>query len=215
MSDNLKAVARERVGKGAARATRREGLVPAVIYGDNKAPLTIALPYKETEIAASRTSFTSTVIDLDVDGKTHKVIAKDVQRDVVRGFPMHIDFLRVAKGATLTLEIPVAFINEEAAPGLKQGGVLNVVRYAIELNVPADAVPESVEVDLTGLEMGEGVHISAVTLPEGVTPTIDDRDFTIATVAAPAAVASAANEAGDAEGAEGGEEAAEAEGGDE
>lgn len=190
MSDELKAVARERVGKGAARATRREGLVPAVIYGDSKPPLTIALPAKETAIAANDSSFMARVIDLDVDGKTHSVIAKDVQRDPVKDFVTHVDFLRVGKGSTLTVNVPVQFINEEASPGISRGGVLNIVRHEVECNVPGNAVPEFLEGDLTGLDIGDGLHISAVKLPEGVEPTITDRDFTIATVAAPAALKS-------------------------
>ncbi|MEP0519422.1 MAG: 50S ribosomal protein L25/general stress protein Ctc [Hyphomicrobiales bacterium] len=205
MSDELKAVARERVGKGAARATRREGLVPAVIYGDSKPPLTIALPAKETAIAANDSSFMARVIDLDVDGKTHSVIAKDVQRDPVKDFVVHVDFLRVGKGSTLTVNVPVQFINEDASPGISRGGVLNIVRHEVECNVPGNAVPEFLEGDLTGLDVGDGLHISAVKLPEGVTPTITDRDFTIATVAAPAALKS------DDEDAAGGEDAAPAE----
>jgi large subunit ribosomal protein L25 len=190
MSDQLKAVARERVGKGAARATRREGLVPGVIYGDKKPPLAIALPAKETAMAANSSSFMARVIDLDVDGKTHSVIAKDVQRDPVKDFVTHVDFLRVGKGSTLTVNVPVHFINEEASPGLERGGVLNIVRHEVECDVPGNAVPESLEGDLTGLDIGDGLHISAVKLPEGVVPTITDRDFTIATIASPAGLKS-------------------------
>ena len=190
MSDELKAVARERVGKGAARATRREGLVPAVIYGDNKSPLSIALPAKETAMATNDSSFMARVIDLDVDGKTHSVIAKDVQRDPVKDFVIHVDFLRVGKGSTLTVNVPVQFINEEESPGIKRGGVLNIVRHEVECIVPGNAVPEFLEGDLTGLDVGDGLHISAFNLPEGVEPTITDRDFTVATIAAPAALKS-------------------------
>ncbi|MFK8034456.1 MAG: 50S ribosomal protein L25/general stress protein Ctc [Hyphomicrobiales bacterium] len=190
MSDELKAVARERVGKGAARATRREGLVPAVIYGDSKPPLSIALPAKETAMAANDSSFMARVIDLDVDGKTHSVIAKDVQRDPVKDFVTHVDFLRVGKGSTLTVNIPVQFINEEESPGIKRGGVLNIVRHEVECIVPGNAVPEFLEGDLTGLDVGDGLHISAFNLPKGVEPTITDRDFTVATIAAPAALKS-------------------------
>lgn len=190
MSDQLKAVARERVGKGAARATRREGLVPGVIYGDKKPPLAIALPAKETAMAANSSSFMARVIDLDVDGKIHSVIAKDVQRDPVKDFVTHVDFLRVGKGSTLTVNVPVHFINEEASPGLERGGVLNIVRHEVECDVPGNAVPESLEGDLTGLDIGDGLHISAVKLPEGVVPTITDRDFTIATIASPAGLKS-------------------------
>ncbi len=202
MSNDLNAVARERVGKGAARATRREGKVPAVIYGDNKPPLTIALPLKETTIAANSTAFTARVIDIDVDGKKHSVIAKDVQRDPVKDRLIHIDFLRVGKGGTLTIEVPVRFINEEACPGIKRGGVLNIVRHEVECIVPANEVPEFLTGDLSGLEVGDGLHISAFDLPKGVVPTITDRDFTVATVAAPAGLKSDDNNEGAAEGEE-------------
>lgn len=208
MSDDLNAVARERVGKGAARATRREGKVPAVIYGDNKSPLTIALPLKETTLAASSAGFMARVININVDGKKHSVIAKDVQRDPVKDRLIHIDFLRVGKGGTLTIQVPVRFINEEESPGIKRGGVLNIVRHDVECIVPADSVPEFLTGDLTGLEVGDGLHISAVNLPEGVVPTITDRDFTIATIAAPAGLKSDDNADGSDEE---GEETAEAE----
>lgn len=209
MSDELKAVARERVGKGAARATRREGLVPGVIYGDKKPSLSIALPAKETAMAANSGSFMARVIQLDVDGKTHSVIAKDVQRDPVKGFVIHVDFLRVGKGSILTVNVPVHFINEEAAPGLERGGVLNIVRHEVECDVPGDAVPEFLEGDLTGLDIGDGLHISGIKLPQGVVPTITDRDFTIATIASPAALKSEEEEEAEAAAAE---EAAEEEG---
>nr|WP_306268300.1 50S ribosomal protein L25/general stress protein Ctc [Pararhizobium sp. IMCC3301] len=218
MSDELKAVARERVGKGAARATRREGLVPGVIYGDKKPPLSIALPAKETALAANSDSFMARVINLDVDGKTHSVIAKDVQRDPVKDFVIHVDFLRVGKGSILTVNVPVHFINEEAAPGLERGGVLNIVRHEVECDVPGNAVPEFLEGDLTGLDIGDGLHISAIKLPPGVVPTITDRDFTIATIAAPASLKSEEDEEAEAaaaeEAAEGESEDAAAEDGD-
>ena len=158
------------------------------------------------------------VIKLDVDGKTHTVIAKDVQRDPVKDFVIHVDFLRVGKGSTLTVNVPVHFINEEAAPGLERGGVLNIVRHEVECEVPGDAVPEFLEGDLTGLDIGDGLHISAVKLPKGVVPTITDRDFTIATIAAPASLKSEEDEEAEAaaaeEAAEGESEDAAAEDGD-
>ena len=222
--NELKAEAREGVGKGAARAIRRSGRVPAVIYGDKKEPTPISLPYKEVDMKIRSGGFLTTLLMIDVDGDKVRVIPKDFQLDPVRDFPMHVDFLRIAKGAQLTLEIPVSFVNEEESPGLTRGGVLNVVRYAVELTVPADAIPESLTADLTGLDIGDGIHISDIELPEGVTPTITDRDFTIATVAAPAVLAPEGEDEEDEEDLEGlegieGEEGAEgeaaAEGGEE
>ena len=196
MSDTqtLTVMPRERAGKGAARAARREGLIPAVIYGDKHPPVTINLNYREVFLRLHRPGFYTTLYDLKVGGKTERVLARDVQFDPVRDFPIHVDFLRISKGATVTVQVPVNFVNEDDAPGLKQGGVLNVVRYEIGLVCPADAIPDRLEIDLTGLELGDSVHISAVKLPEGVEPEISDRDFTIATVAAPSALRSEARE---------------------
>lgn len=216
MSDTyeLKAEARENVGKGAARAIRRSGRVPAVIYGDKKEPVSISLPYKEVDMKIRAGGFLTTVATIDVKGDKIRVIPKDFQLDPVRDFPMHVDFLRVSKGAKLTLEIPVHFTNEDDSPGISRGGVLNVVRHAVELEVPVDAIPDALIADLTGLDIGDGIHISNIELPEGVTPTITDRDFTIATIAAPA-VLTAEEEEGEeaeAEAAAEGEEAEAAEG---
>jgi large subunit ribosomal protein L25 len=186
----LTAQARDRVGKGAARELRRQGLVPAVIYGGKQPPLTIAVPYNLAQRAIYAGGFLSHVIDLDVDGTKHKVIPRDYQLDPVKDFAVHIDFLRVTKGATLDVEVAVHFKNEEQSPGLKRGGTLNIVRHTVEVSAPADAIPEEIVVDLTGLEIGDSVHISAVTLPKGVTSTITDRDFTIATIVAPSALRS-------------------------
>lgn len=186
----LKAEARERVGKGSARELRRNGLIPAVIYGDRKAPVSIALSRKDVTLKVHAGGFMTTLATIDVDGTKYSVLPKDYQLDPVRDFLMHVDFLRISKNTQVTVEIPVHFENEEASPGLKRGGVLNVVRHTVECNCPANAIPEALIVDLTGLEVGDGVHISAVKLPEGVEPTITDRDFTIATVAAPASLKS-------------------------
>ncbi|WP_306141415.1 50S ribosomal protein L25/general stress protein Ctc [Roseibium sp. MMSF_3412] len=187
-SYELKASARDRVGKGAARALRREGLLPAVIYGDKKPAMPITIPVKETTITLHKGGFTAQIGIINVDGEKHQVIAKDYQLHPVRDDVLHVDFLRVAKGATLTVEIPVQFLNEEICPGLKKGGVLNVVRHTVEMTVPADSIPEALELDLANAEPGDSLHISAVTIPEGCQPTITDRDFTIATIAAPAGV---------------------------
>ena len=186
----LKAHAREGVGKGAAREARRQGLVPAVIYGDKKPPVTVSVAYKDAHKAIYAGGFKSHVLDLDVDGTIHKVIPRDYQLDVVMDQPVHIDFLRVSGNSTLHVEVGVVFHNEEASPGLKRGGTLNVVRHTVEVVAPANAIPEEISVDLTGTEIGDSIHISAVKLPKGVTPAITDRDFTIATIVAPSGLKS-------------------------
>ncbi|MGH6924874.1 MAG: 50S ribosomal protein L25/general stress protein Ctc [Propylenella sp.] len=183
----LKAEARERVGKGAARAVRREDKIPAVIYGDKKPPIPISLPQREVTQRLHAGGFLTHLMQIEVNGEEMRVIPKDYQLDPVRDFLIHVDFLRVGEGARLTLDVPVHFRNHVDSPGLKRGGVLNVVRHAIELVVPADTIPEFIEVDLTGLEIGDSFHISSVALPEGVVPTVK-RDFTIATIAGSAAM---------------------------
>ena len=182
----LKAEARERVGKGSARELRRNGLIPAVIYGDKQAPISIALSTNEVTKRIHAGGFMTTVATIDVGGKKYQVLPKDYQLDPVRDFTMHVDFLRVSGNTQVTVEIPVHFINEEKSQGLKAGGVLNIVRHEIEVHCPADAIPEFFNVDLNGKKIGDSIHISDLTLPKGVTPTISDRDFTIATVIAPA-----------------------------
>lgn len=183
----LNAKARERVGKGAARAARREGLVPGVIYGDKQDPITISFPFNELVQLLRTGRFLSTLCDVEVDGVKTRVIPKDVQFDPIKDFPVHVDLLRLGKGAKINVEIQMNFINEEESPGLREGGVLNVVRYTVELRCPADSIPEELIGDLTGLDLGDSLHISDVALPDGVEPVISDRDFTIATIAAPAA----------------------------
>ena len=190
----LKAQAREGVGKGAARELRRQGLVPAVIYGDKKPPVTISVAYKDVHKQIYAGGFKSHIIELDVDGTKHNVIPRDYQLDPVKDFPIHVDFLRVGKGTKLNVHVSVNFINEEASPGLKRGGTLNVVRHTVEVSAPASDIPEEITVDMTGYDIGDSVHISAVTLPKGVTPVIADRDFTIATIVAPSALKSAGEE---------------------
>ena len=192
MSDTyeLKAEARERVGKGSARELRRNGKIPAVIYGDKQPPLAITVPYKEIFYKIHGGGFMTTVTTIDVDGQKIKVLPKDYQLDPVRDFPMHVDFLRVSKHTEVNVNVPVRFLNEEKAPGIKRGGVLNIVRHEVELHCAADAIPEFIEIDLTGLEINDSIHISAVKLPKGTKPVIADRDFTIATVAAPAGLKS-------------------------
>src|SRR5688572_5320788 len=168
----LTAEVRDRVGKGAARAVRRKDRIPAVIYGDKKPPLPISLPQRETTLRLHAGGFLTHLVNIQVNGETIRAIPKDYQLDPVRDSIIHVDFLRVGEGARLTLDVPVHFVNHGISPGLKRGGVLNIVRHTVELVVPADAIPESLEVDLEGLEIGDSVHISAIKLPEGVTPTI-------------------------------------------
>ena len=182
----FKAERRDRAGKGAARALRREGRVPAVIYGDKKDPISISIPYKETELQIQKGGFLTHILTVDVDGEKIRVIPRDYQLDVVRDFPMHVDFLRVSRSTRITVGVHVAFENEETCPGLKRGGALNIVRREVEVECPATEIPAAITIDLKDADIGDSIHISAVTLPEGVTPTITDRDFTIVTIAAPA-----------------------------
>ena len=208
-SYEIAATVRERVGKGAARALRRENKIPAVIYGDKKSPEPIAVDLKDMTMRLHGGSFMTTVATVNVGGKKSLVIPRDYQLHPVRDELLHIDFLRITKGAKLTVEVPVTFINEESSKGLKRGGVLNVVRYSVELDCPVDAIPDSLELDLAGLDLGDSIHISAVTLPEGVTPSITDRDFTIATIAAPAGLQEEDEEDAEAAEAEGADDGAE------
>ena len=201
----LKAQLRDRTGKGASREYRRNAMVPAVIYGDKKDPLPIALPFKELSLRLNAGGFMTTIATIDVNGEKHQVLPKDFQVDPVREFITHVDFLRISASSRVTVEIPVHFLNEEACPGLKRGGVLNIVRHEVELEVPATAIPDAIEIDLAGRDIGESIHISHVKLPEGAKPTITDRDFTIATIAGSSASRSGGNAEGD-EAEEGGEE---------
>ncbi|WP_454686256.1 50S ribosomal protein L25/general stress protein Ctc [Agrobacterium leguminum] len=184
-SYELKAEARERVGKGSSRELRRNGLIPAVIYGDKQAPISIALSTNEVTKRIHAGGFMTTVAIIDVDGKKIKVLPKDYQLDPVRDFTMHIDFLRVSGNTLVNVEVPVHFVNEEKSD-IKIGGVLNIVRHTVEFHCPANDIPEFITVDLAGLKIGDNVHISNVKLPKNITPVIADRDFTIATIVAPA-----------------------------
>ena len=186
-SYELKAEARDRVGKGSARAIRREGKIPAVIYGDKQPPLAITLSYKDVYYKIHGGAFMTTVATINVDGEKIRVLPKDYQLDVVRDFPLHVDFLRVSAKTEVNVNVPVHFINEEKSPGLKRGGVLNVVRHEVEFLCPADSIPDAIVVDLDGAEIGDVIHISRIKLPPNVRPVIGDRDFTVATVAGSAA----------------------------
>jgi large subunit ribosomal protein L25 len=207
----IKASARPRAGTGGARAIRRDGRVPAVIYGDGNEPQNVAVDFADLTKLIGRGKFLSTVFDINIDGKKSRVIPREVQLDPVKDFPVHVDFQRVGTSGKIRVNVPVKFINEALSPGLKRGGVLNIVRHEIEVTCPADAIPEYFEFNLEGLEIGRSVHISAVKMPEGVKPTILNRDFTVATIAghkieeeaAPGAEAVAAEGAAPAEGAEG------------
>ncbi|MEZ5744397.1 MAG: 50S ribosomal protein L25/general stress protein Ctc [Sphingomonadaceae bacterium] len=216
MSDalTLPAESRERAGKGASRALRREGRVPAVIYGGKEDPQSIHVEAKELVRQLGTGHFMNSIVMIEVGGNTVRTLPKDVAFHPVNDRPMHVDFLRLAKGAKVDVSVPVVFVNEEASPGLKKGGVLNVVRHELELVCDADKIPTEIAIDVTGLEVGDSIHISSVTLPDGSESAIDDRDFTNATIVAPSALKRAEGEAA-AEGGDGEEAAAEAEDGEE
>ena len=197
----LDATTRPGVGKGAARQARRDGQVPGVVYGGNADPIAINIHQPALLKMLKAGKFLSTLIKLKVDGEDQTVICRSVQRDVVKDLPIHADFLRLSERSRISLMIPVEFQNEEASPGLKKGGVLTVVRNEVELKVRANNIPEALIVDLDGLDIGDVVRISDVTMPDGAAATITDRDFMIANVSAPSALASAESE--EEEGAEG------------
>ena len=181
----LNATKRDRAGKGGARATRRDGFIPAIVYGGDADPQSVNINDNSFRKLLSQPGFMSHVIALDVDGDKNNVLARDIQFHPVTDVPLHIDFLRITAASTVTVMVPVNFINDEESPGLKGGGVLNVVRHEIEMLCSAINIPESLTVDLTGTEIGDSIHISAIDVPDDATPTITDRDFTIATIAAP------------------------------
>jgi len=184
MSVVLDVSVRENTGTGGAREARRNNLVPGVIYGGGEDPVAVAVKYNEVLKAIDSGQFIGSMIELTHEGKGQKVFTKDIQFHPVTDTPMHLDFYRVTAKTIIEVEVSVNFIGEEEAPGLKEGGTLNVVRYSIEVKCPAGDIPDSIEVDISKLEIGDAIHISDVTLPKGVKPTIDDRDFTIATVVA-------------------------------
>lgn len=181
----LPAEARPRVGKGTARKLRAEGRVPAVVYGEGQPPLSISLEYRTLQKRLYTRGFLTQLLDVTVDGSATRVIPRDYQLDPVTDFPIHVDFLRVGDQTRVVVDVPVAFINHEQSPGLKRGGVLNIVRHAIEVKCRAVDIPRGFTVDLTGRSIGESIHVSHISLPTDVTPTITDRDFTIATLVAP------------------------------
>ena len=176
---------REQVGKGAARATRRAGRVPCVIYGAKKDPISISITPLELRKNLQAGTFFSTVYEIKIDGGVERVLPREVQLHPVTDVPQHVDFLRVGAATKVTVEVACEFINEEDCVGLTRGGVLNVVRYAIEVLCAVDAIPQTIVVDLAGFDIGDSIHFSHVDVPDGAEPTIADRDFTIATIAAP------------------------------
>ena len=187
MSDmtTISASERERVGKGSARAARRAGLVPAVIYGNKKDPVGINMEAREITKIVHQPGIFGRLLEIDVAGNKSTVLTRDIQFHPVTDLVMHMDFLRVSGTASVAVAVAVEFINEDKCPGIRVGGVLNVVRYEVELNCPANAIPEKITIDLEGVKIGDSIHISAIPLPDGVTPTITDRDFTVATLASP------------------------------
>mgnify|MGYP001597868414 CR=1 FL=1 len=204
---DLIAEARTGTGKGAARQARREGKVPGIVYGGGADPLPIQIPFNVLIKHLKNGRFLSTLFNLKVEGQDDvRVICRGVQRDVVKDLPTHVDFMRLRRTSKINLFIPVEVINEEKAPGIKRGGVLTMVRPEVELIVTAGDIPESITIDLEGLNVGDTITISSVTLPEGAKPTID-RDFVIANIAAPSSLVSADNAAGDDEGEAAGETA--------
>lgn len=197
---SFKTERREGSGTGPARALRRTGKVPGIVYGGKEAPLKVAVPLKElTKELTTNARFFTSVLELDLGDATARVLPREAQLHPVSDVPLHIDFIRAEKGAELTVEVPVRFVHEAQSPGLKRGGVLNIVRREVELVCPADAIPGELVVDLAGFDIGESIHVSHVTLPPGVRPTITDRDFTIASIVPPTVAVEATDE-GEAEG---------------
>jgi large subunit ribosomal protein L25 len=199
MSDQLTLAAetRDRAGKGASRHLRREGRVPAVIYGDNKEPVSIHLNERELMKALNTGHFMNSVVMIEGTGAAVRTLPKDVQLHPVTDRPLHVDFFRIGEHSTVHVNVPLHFIDEELSPGLKRGGVLSIVRHEIELVVDAALIPDQIDVSMKGFDVGESVHISSVTLPTGAKLAIEDRDFTVATIAAPSALKSAEGAAAD------------------
>lgn len=211
MSDQLvlSAETRDRGGKGASRELRRNGRVPAVVYGGKEEPLMIHVEEKLLMKQLMTGHFMNSIVMIDVDGKQVRTLPKDVAFHPVKDRPIHADFLRISKDAKVNVAVPVVFINEEASPGLKRGGVLNIVRHELELICDSDKMPDDIQIDVTGYDVGDSIHISNVTLPKGSESAITDRDFTIATIVAPSAMKSNAGDTtvDGAEAAEGGDDA--------
>ena len=183
MTTVFQAERREKTGKGPARQLRRENKIPAIVYGGQKEPQRIAMPIKEIRLELSKNPrFFSTVFELDFGGERLKVLPREAQLHPVSDDPLHVDFLRAEQGAVIHVDVPVRFVHEDQSPGIKRGGVLNIVRHDLELICDAAEIPEEIRISLAGMDIGDSLHISAVTLPKGVESAITDRDFTIATI---------------------------------
>ena len=193
----LMAEVRDATGKAAMKKIRKQGMTPAVLYGGDQPPQNLTVERKVIAKQVESGQFLSSIYMLDIGGKKIRVIPRDIQLDVVRDFPIHVDFMRISASSRVEVEVTVHFINEQDSPGLKRGGVLNVVQHQIELSCPANAIPEAIEVDLTGLDIGDAIHISAIKLPPNVKPVID-RDFTIATVVGSSAMKPEVEDTGEA-----------------
>ena len=183
--NNLKALKRENLTSGSNNKLRADGLIPAILYGGKDPNQNISVSKKEISNIINSDTFLSKVLEIEIEGKKEKVIPRDVSYNVISEEPIHIDFMRIVSGKKIILEIPVKFINHPDSPGLKRGGVLNIVRRKVELRCPAENIPDEIIVDLTGTDIGTSIKISSVKLPESIVPTITDRDFVVATVAAP------------------------------
>ena len=192
MSDmlHLPAETRDRAGKGASRALRREGRVPAVVYGGNEEPQAIHVEEKLLVKQLGTGHFFNSIVEVEIGGKTVRTLPKDVAFHPVTDRPLHADFLRLSANSTVHVEVPVIFVHEAASPGLKRGGVLNIVRHELELVCEADKIPDDIAIDVTGFDVGDSIHISHVKLPAGSKSAITDRDFTIATIVAPSGLRS-------------------------
>jgi large subunit ribosomal protein L25 len=191
----LPAEARERAGKGASRALRRDGRTPCVIYGGKEEPTLIHVEQKELVRQLGTGHFMNSIVNIEIGGKTVRTLPKDVAFHPVTDRPTHVDFLRMTGDSMVEVQVPVVFVNEAGSPGLKKGGVLNIVRHELELLCPNADIPDEIQIDVTGKEIGDAIHISEVTLPKGVKSVITDRDFTIATLIAPSGLKSSEGEA--------------------
>ena len=212
--NSIEASIRNTNTKGEVNALRSKGIVPAIVYGGKNQNQKISVPKKVIKLLVDKENFLSNILTLNIEGNSQNVLPREIKFDTITDEPMHVDFLRIVKGAKIALEIPVKFINNEKSPGLKRGGVLNIVRRKVELKCPTENIPDELVVDLENKDIGESFKISSIKLPEGVTPTIQGRDFVVATLAAPTIIKEpekpAEETAEGEEGAEGGAEGAEA-----
>jgi large subunit ribosomal protein L25 len=188
---SIKAEIRDRVGKGSSRSSRKYGKIPAVIYGNKADPLSVNVDsHSFFMLTKKNESIFTKVCEVEVNGKKEKTLIRDIQYHPVTDIPLHIDFLRVNDSTTITIMIPLKFINEELSPGLKKGGVLNIVSHEIELSCKAESIPENIVIDLSGKEIGDSIHFGSIILPEGCTPSHEDSEFTLAAITAPSALRS-------------------------